>query len=141
MATAIDPAYLLSNYQNQTKTAGSNTLGKDDFLKILMTQLQNQDPTSPMQDKDFIAQMASFSTLEQITNLSDSINKFINVESQSQFFQASAMVGKTVTYLNGQNQETKAAIKSVSFKDGTTTYQLNDAANTAITAAQITKIE
>ena len=44
-------------------------LGKDEFLKILIVQLQNQDPLNPMEDKDFIAQMAQFSTLEQIQNM------------------------------------------------------------------------
>lgn len=141
MTASIDPTYLLSNYQNQTKTTGSNTLGKDDFLKILMIQLQNQDPLSPMQDKDFIAQMAQFSTLEQITNMGDAINKFVDSQNQNQFLQASAMIGKTVTYLNDQNQETTAVIKSVSIKDGTTTYELNDSVKTEITAPQITKIE
>ena len=43
--------------------------GKDEFLKLLVTQLQNQDPMSPMDDTDFMAQMAQFSSLEQMTNL------------------------------------------------------------------------
>ena len=56
--------------QNGRKT--SQSLGKDDFLKLLITQLSNQDPTSPMEDTEFIAQMAQFSSLEQMTNMSTS---------------------------------------------------------------------
>lgn len=47
----------------------SSSLGKDEFLNLLVTQLKNQDPLNPMQDKEFIAQMAQFSSLEQIQNL------------------------------------------------------------------------
>lgn len=54
---------------NQPTREVNNQLGKDEFLKILIVQLQNQDPLNPMEDKDFIAQMAQFSTLEQMQNM------------------------------------------------------------------------
>ncbi len=69
------------------------TMGKNDFLKILMTQLTHQDPTEPMDDKDFIGQMAQFSTLEQITNLNEGISKVLSIISRSQAF---ALIGKMV---------------------------------------------
>lgn len=62
-----------NNFQFNTQQSSrkiNNQLGKDDFLKILITQLRHQDPLSPMEDTDFIAQMAQFSALEQMQNLS-----------------------------------------------------------------------
>jgi flagellar basal-body rod modification protein FlgD len=52
-------------------------MGKDDFLKLLVTQLKHQDPLKPMEDKEFIAQMAQFSALEQMQNMSTSFNKMV----------------------------------------------------------------
>jgi flagellar basal-body rod modification protein FlgD len=141
MSNSIDSTYLLSNYQNQTKSQGSSSLGKDDFLKILMTQLQNQDPLNPMQDQDFISQMATFSSLEQMTNLNTSMDNFVESAEQNQFMQASSMIGKTVTYLDDQDNEMTAVVQSVLFRDGSTSFQLNDDNQTSITSGQITKIE
>ena len=77
MTNTIDSSLLLSNYQEIQKRTPSSTLGKDDFLKLLMTQLQNQDPSKPMEDTDFIAQMAQFSSLEQMTNMTSTFEKFV----------------------------------------------------------------
>jgi len=71
----------------------SSQLGKDDFLKLLITQLSNQDPTNPMEDTEFIAQMAQFSSLEQMTNLSSSFEKMASFLNSSE---AANTIGKTV---------------------------------------------
>jgi flagellar basal-body rod modification protein FlgD len=69
------------------------SLGKDDFLKLLITQLSNQDPTSPMDNTAFIAQMAEFSSLEQMTNMNSNFEKMNSMLSSSQ---AVNTIGKTV---------------------------------------------
>ncbi|MFO1445911.1 flagellar hook assembly protein FlgD [Bacillus sp. Bva_UNVM-123] len=98
MTNSIDSSMYLSSYKESQRKTGSDILGKDDFLKILMVQLQNQDPTNPMQDKDFIAQMATFSTLEQITNMGKTMEKFVKVQEQSQLIAYNQFVGKDITW-------------------------------------------
>jgi flagellar basal-body rod modification protein FlgD len=82
---------------NQGKVAKSE-LDKDDFLKILITQLQHQDPTNPMEDREFISQMAQFSSLEQMTNMASSFGKLSGVLASSE---AQSMLGKNVEIEDG----------------------------------------
>jgi flagellar basal-body rod modification protein FlgD len=84
---------------NEGKGAKANAaLDKNDFLKILITQLSHQDPTQPMDDKAFIAQMAQFSSLEQMTNMSDGLAKVATLVAKSQ---AVGLLGNAVDIANG----------------------------------------
>jgi flagellar basal-body rod modification protein FlgD len=87
---------------NQGREAKSE-LNKDDFLQILITQLTHQDPTRPMEDKEFIAQMAQFSTLEQMTNMSSEFEKLARVLSANN---ALGLLGKTVDISEGNHTVT-----------------------------------
>jgi flagellar basal-body rod modification protein FlgD len=117
----INPSLLLSQYQKDKRKTGSDVLGKDDFLKILMTQLQNQDPMNPMQDKDFVAQMATFSTLEQITNMGKSIDNFVSMGKQNQLISYNQFVGKDVSWHKVVPNEDPTATPSVEEGKGTIT--------------------
>ncbi len=83
---------------NPTRQPQQN-LGKDDFLKILITQLSYQDPTAPMEDKEFIAQMAQFSTLEQMTAMAKDFSKLTSMLMGNE---ASSALGKSVEIVEGE---------------------------------------
>ncbi|MCL2763093.1 MAG: flagellar hook assembly protein FlgD [Treponema sp.] len=85
------------------------SLGKDDFLKLLITQLSHQDPTAPMQDKEFIAQMAQFSSLEQMTSMAADFAKLTTMLTGSE---ASSALGKNVELLDG-DRVVQGAVKAV----------------------------
>ena len=88
----------LANELNQNNIQPNQSLGKEDFLKILLTQLANQDPTAPMEDRDFIAQMAQFSSLEQMTNMAADFARMTNMLSQSG---AQGALGRNVEIYSG----------------------------------------
>jgi len=75
------------------------SLGRDDFLKLLITQLSYQDPTAPMDDKQFIAQMAQFSTLEQMTGMASDFSRLTSMLMGSE---ASGALGKSVEIMEGE---------------------------------------
>lgn len=99
---AVQNAVNLQNSKNLAEAGKvtNQSLGKDDFLKLLITQLSNQDPTSPMENTEFIAQMAQFSSLEQMTNMATSFTELANMLTASE---ASSVIGRTVEVdLNGE---------------------------------------
>lgn len=84
-------------------------LDKDDFMKILITQLSHQDPTKPMEDKEFIAQMAQFSSLEQMTNMNQ---QFSNMAERLNSSQAFNVLGKEVELMSG-GQAVQGTVEAV----------------------------
>ena len=89
---------VLSQYQikQDDKARGGSELGKDAFMELMLAQLKNQNPLDPQDNGDFIAQLAQFSSLEEMQNLSSTVEDVAGQFRSSQALQASAMVGKTV---------------------------------------------
>ncbi len=87
--------------QESTANAVKKVLGKDDFLKLMITQLRYQDPLEPTDNKDFIAQMAQFSSLEQMANMSKGFETMAQFQEsilrESAVGQAINLIGKTVS--------------------------------------------
>jgi flagellar basal-body rod modification protein FlgD len=109
MATSTTSSTNITGYESiakattsSTKTTTQKALGKEDFLKMLVAQLKNQDPLNPMDGTDFTAQLAQFSSLEQLSNLNTQIqNQTLSMTSMAHS-QAVNMIGKSVT-VSGTN--------------------------------------
>ena len=91
-----------------TTVTKTTDLGKDDFLKLLVAQLQSQDPLNPMEDKEFISQMAQFTSLEQMKNVSNAV----------QITQATSYIGKQITWDDEMGEQQTGIVKSVRIVSG-----------------------
>lgn len=131
----VKTAYANNSFNNVKPFEKSSILGKDDFLRILTVQLSNQDPTNPLQDRDFIAQMATFSTLEQMTNLNTSFSIF----AAQQINQYSSTIGKEITWTeNGSAGSNSGIVTGVSAQNGIYYYLVDDA---KVPVYQVTQIK
>src|ERR1700753_2691799 len=92
--------------------AEANGLNKDEFLQLLVAQLKNQDPMSPVGSQEVMSQMAAFSTLEQVTNMA------VANEEQNQMMainQSLSLVGHNVTYVKGDETLAEGKVESLDF--------------------------
>lgn len=85
-------------------TAPSSELGKDQFLELLLVQMQNQSPLDPMDSQQFLAQLAQFSTLEQLANVNTGLDNLAIGQAGMVAGQVVTMIGKDVTYQGNQVQ-------------------------------------
>ncbi|MBS4213034.1 flagellar hook assembly protein FlgD [Neobacillus rhizophilus] len=125
--TSVNTTTPFSNSLSTKQTNhATNSLGKDAFLKLLTTQLQNQDPTQPMEDREFISQLAQFSTLEQMSNLNQAFAQFANSNTKDISYY-SHMIGKEASWLNPEiGQQDSGIVNGVIKKGSQFFYQLND---------------
>ncbi len=99
------------------EAAEQNGLNKDEFLQLLVGQLKNQNPLSPIGSQEFMSQMAAFSTLEQVTNLAVSNEELNGMISTNQSL---SLVGHQVSYLKEDGTKVEGTVESVDFgEEGT----------------------
>ncbi len=127
---------IIENTKNKQAAAARKTggeLGKNDFLNLLVTQLRYQDPLQPVDDKEFIAQMAQFSSLEQMQNMNGSMTKS----------QAFTLIGKVITATTTDDKtlevnSIQGTVTSVKMKDGKTFVVVN---NKDVDVDRITQVD
>lgn len=123
MGTTINTSAAVTGSSSQIITeAAGNVLDKDDFLKLLTTELRYQDPLQPLDNKDFIAQMAQFSSLEQMNNVADAVkdlkNELIGQYQQGALTQGAVLIGKQVTGADADGNVITGIVDSVKMLDG-----------------------
>jgi flagellar basal-body rod modification protein FlgD len=121
--------------QTQNGAAQSAAIGQEDFLKILLTQLNYQDPLKPLDNQQFLAQMAQFSSLEQSRQLNERIDTLLTIQSSTQSI---GLLGKTVDVLTESGAVT-GQVTSLTFKEGqpVMSIKVGDEVLTDIGLAQI----
>lgn len=106
--------------------AAKNTVDYNSFLKLLVTQMQNQDPTAPTDSSQYLSQLASFSNVEQAVQMNTKLDSLL---SMSQISQAGSLVGKIATSADGL---TSGVIQSVKFDTNGATATLANGASIKI---------
>ena len=103
-----------------TEAVGSSTtLDSDMFLKLFVSELQNQDPLEPMDNTEYITQMAQFSSVEQMSNLASSFEEVLEL---TQFNSATALIGNRVSYIDAQSGGSAEGVVDGVTSDGGEVY-------------------
>ena len=111
----------------QPVSGAQNVLGKDDFLHLLTVQLRYQDPLNPMENTEFIAQMAQFSSLEQLQNMNQSLEKSEGSEAELH----AAFTNNLVTSLVGKSVEVPTQQGTYDGDNAEVAYRLGDRSRSA----------
>lgn len=119
----FNPVGTVQDIMHERETGGKqrdpNALGKDQFLKLLITQLKYQDPINPVQDQEFIAQLAQFSSLEQMQNLNTNLSDMMLAQQKlTALGQATQMIGQQVELQSKEGEHLFGKVSGVQFKDG-----------------------
>lgn len=112
-------------------TNPSGVLGKDDFLKLMIAQLQSQDPLQPTDSSAYLGQLAQFTELEQITNLTQTSTE---AAGSQQIAQAVALIGHTVSYIDPAGTPREGDVQNVQITTSGATLTVAGAAGIAPTS-------
>ena len=107
---------LISSYTSSSSSStSSSSLNKNDFLTLLMTQLENQDPLNPTDDKEMVSELAQFSTLEGIQNMSSSIDALSTTVSTQTVISAVNYLGKQISSSGDTIAKSGATISTLTY--------------------------
>jgi flagellar basal-body rod modification protein FlgD len=98
-----------------TENNSTQNLGQDAFMQLLLAQMQNQDPLEPMSDTDFIAQLAQFNSLNELTSISATLDELLQAQALNQ---GSALIGKTVQGIGMDGQTLTGVVSGLQISGG-----------------------
>jgi len=102
----------------------NSTLGKDQFLQLFVTEARNQNPLEPMDNTEFLTQVAQFTSVEQLSNMASS---FENVLKLTEFNNATGLIGNRVTFVDAElGYSTDGIVDGVTVKDGKVHLEIGD---------------
>jgi flagellar basal-body rod modification protein FlgD len=119
-----------------TTVSSQTSIGQDDFLKILTTQLSYQDPLKPMDNQQFMAQMAQFAALEQSRQTNDSLQSLLTVQSATQSI---GLIGRTVE-VSAASGALVGQVTSLRFVDGTPKVTVRTSAGQSLADLSLSNI-
>jgi flagellar basal-body rod modification protein FlgD len=131
----ITPAITGTDGSKELTRKTGGTLGKDDFLKLLVGQLQHQDPMAPSDNQEWIGQMAAFSQLEQVSNTAATTQKIVDTLNTNGTL---SLIGHTVTYLDEAGASHSGAVETVDMAGGIATLTVDGVAG--IDAGTVTQV-
>ena len=104
--------------QNSKTSKMQSDLDRNAFFKLLITQLKNQSPMEPMKNREFISQMASFTSLEQMRQMNENMNQFLKMKNLSE---GASLIGKTIEKKveedNGEQSIIKGEVEKIIFEE------------------------
>lgn len=136
---AIDAIGSTPNPQNQVLTR-QKSIDQEDFIKLFLAQLQFQDPLEPVDNREFLAQLAQFTSLEQSRQTSENTNELLSMNATSQ---ALALIGRSVD-VQGQAIPLTGSVTAVQFTENGPTLSVTDAnkqVTTGIRLSQVTLVK
>lgn len=114
---------------------GSTVLGQNDFMKLLMTQMQNQNPMDPTNSAEFMSQLAQFASLQGITQLNQNFANLLTLQSLNQ---GTSLIGKPITYTDSGGRTASGTVGSVSMVGGQVQLVVN---GTNVSLSQIQSVQ
>jgi flagellar basal-body rod modification protein FlgD len=131
----INPSIIGTDGTKEVQRKTGGTLGKDDFLKLLVGQLQHQDPLAPSDDQQWIGQMAAFSQLEQVSNTAETTQKIVDALNTNGTL---SLIGRTVTYIGETGAAQTGLVDNVDMAGGKATLTVGGVAG--IDAGTVTQV-